>query len=83
MSGQPPSSPAQAGATRAPTPVESKFLAAILKNSDGVTNVSFISYSHPLCFDFTVTPGDASACPQIIGIVINPLTATYPKHWLH
>ncbi|KFY92064.1 hypothetical protein V498_05175 [Pseudogymnoascus sp. VKM F-4517 (FW-2822)] len=41
MSGQPPSSPAQAGAIRAATPVESKFLAAILKNSDGVTNIDW------------------------------------------
>jgi hypothetical protein len=43
MSGQPPSSPAQAGATRAPTPLECNFLVAIVKNSDGVTNVSNIS----------------------------------------
>lgn len=50
MSGQPPSSPAQPGATRAPTPLECNFLIAIVKNSDGVTNVSFIPHSHPLLF---------------------------------
>ncbi|OBT42401.1 hypothetical protein VE00_06047 [Pseudogymnoascus sp. WSF 3629] len=41
MSGQPPSSPAQAGATRAPTPLECNFLVAIVKNSDGVTNIDW------------------------------------------
>ncbi|KFX88089.1 hypothetical protein V490_07843 [Pseudogymnoascus sp. VKM F-3557] len=41
MSGQTPSSPAEAGATRAPSALECKFLAAILKNSDGVTNIDW------------------------------------------
>lgn len=50
MSGQPPSSPAQPGATRVPTPLECNFLVAIVKNSDGVTNVSILPYSHRLCF---------------------------------
>ncbi|ELR04741.1 hypothetical protein VC83_00682 [Pseudogymnoascus destructans] len=41
MSGQPPSSPAQPGATRVPTPLECNFLVAIVKNSDGVTNIDW------------------------------------------
>lgn len=52
MSGQPPSSPAPAGATRVPTPLECNFLVAIVKNSDGVTNVSLLPYSHSLYFCF-------------------------------
>ncbi|KFZ05799.1 hypothetical protein V501_08012 [Pseudogymnoascus sp. VKM F-4519 (FW-2642)] len=41
MSGQPPSSPAQPGATRVPTPLDCNFLVAIVKNSDGVTNIDW------------------------------------------
>ncbi|KFZ25051.1 hypothetical protein V502_00464 [Pseudogymnoascus sp. VKM F-4520 (FW-2644)] len=41
MSGQPPSSPAQPGAPRAPTAQECSFLIAIVKNSDGVTNIDW------------------------------------------
>ncbi|OBT82983.1 hypothetical protein VE02_08513 [Pseudogymnoascus sp. 03VT05] len=41
MSGQPPSSPAQHGAARVPTPLECNFLVAIVKNSDGVTNIDW------------------------------------------
>ncbi|OBT62025.1 hypothetical protein VE03_08253 [Pseudogymnoascus sp. 23342-1-I1] len=41
MSGQPPSSPAQPGAPRVPTAQECNFLVAIVKNSDGVTNIDW------------------------------------------
>ncbi|KFY38088.1 hypothetical protein V494_04511 [Pseudogymnoascus sp. VKM F-4513 (FW-928)] len=41
MSAQPPSSPAQPGAPRVPTAQESNFLVAIVKNSDGVTNIDW------------------------------------------
>ncbi|KFY17401.1 hypothetical protein V491_05003 [Pseudogymnoascus sp. VKM F-3775] len=43
MSGQVPSSPAQPGCTRLPTQLECNFLVAILKNSDGVTNIDWDS----------------------------------------